>query len=459
MSGVSAVGYRQALACLYGFVLEHPEISGASPTVFLYNWIVSMFWRGFTAKTAIHYLDLISSLHSSAERDGEVEITDAFRVVKAKTRELAPEIWNKHISEDDFLRFANFTKLAGKVDENLAVFADIVIFSLINKGMSFADVANLKCSDLSKYGDDSVIIAQKYAEPRRKYVFPLRQSYRTPHQLEKYVKTKILHLLLSRNIAVPGGVEDAIRSYWAYAALKCGVSGTAVVNELGSVPEGLPILHLCSDGMSIPAADKSADIASVVSGVFLSNPVDWYAMRLRHGVKFDSLIARFSALKGEIMQPELFYPIEEIARRLKKRIVYKEVPVLPGIIFFRSRLTDIQPLFVKIGDLAWCYKNGNAYSSISSSEMERFQQAIGSFTPATEIRPVGTYKPEKNDRVEILGGMFAGRSARFDSALTGYDGDGSARMIYRLLLPSGNGIEWVVDLDSRLVRVAADKKV
>ena len=455
MSGTSAVGYRKAFACLCDYVWQHAETAGISSTFFVTNWVVSMYWRGFTEKTVLHYLDLISSLYSSAVKAGELPATDAFKSVKAKIRRLSPEMGRPGITEESFARFARFTKLAGRRDDETALFADILLFALINKGMRIAEAAVLKCDDLPRYGDESRAIAQKYLDPRRRYVFPLRQSYRTGRQIEMHATMKVARLLLSHNIALAGSVEETLRSYWAYAALKTGAAATSVVGALGGVPEGLPVLRLCAD--EAPAtADVAADVARMVTGLFLSDPVGWYAMRLRPGVKYDTLVARLSELKGQVATPELFYPMEEIARRVGKKLLYKEVPVLPGILFFRSRLTDIQPLFARIGEWAWCYKTGNTYSAISEWEMSRFRQAIGAFTPETDIVPSGTVALQKDDRVVILGGIFAGQSATFHSEQKEGNAPGAGRTIYRLLLSSDNGIEWAVKLDPRLVKKISD---
>ena len=459
MPETTAVSYRKAVACMTDFVMSYSELTDVSSAFFLENWVVYMFWRGLTAKTALHYLEMISALCTSVVKDGwmDAKAQESFRQVKARFKQhLPPDAWRCSLSDEDFARFAAFTQRAGRRVENDALFVDILLFSLINKGMNITDVANLRSDDLSCYDEHSRGIAQKYTDSHRRYVFPLQQSDRTARQLDKYVRVKLEQMLSARRIRLSGCLENTLKTYWAYAALKSGVCGSDVVKALGSAPDGLPVLTLC-EGASLPENNgTSVDPAHIVANLFLADSVGWYAMRLRNGVQFEKLSARLAGLPAKVRVPELFYPMEAIRHRVGKRTIRKEVPVLPHIVFFKSRLSEIQSLFAWIGDIAWCYKTGNAYSRIPSWEMERFQQAIGSFTADTEILPAGTIPLRKNDRVEILGGMFAGHSATIDTAIKNSPLSGAGRLIYRLVLPADNGVEWVVNLDSRLIKSTQD---
>ena len=449
MGGRTALGYRKAIACMQAFAVEYPDQHGICSAPFLQNWLLWMFWQGYSFKTAVHYLDIISALYTSVSlaRESCLDAAPAFRQVKAKVLKLGPDVWQRTVSDDEFAAFANFARASGRsADSELALFGDIMLFSLINRGMNVSDVVRLKCDDLETYCDESREMARKYTSPHRRYVFPLRQSEMTPRQLETYVRETLCRVLLSRNIRVLGTLEHTLKTYWAYAALRSGACGSEVLRGIGTVPAGLPALALCAeneaDGFSVSA------LASAVTRFFLYNPSGWYALRLKNGVDYNNLTARLSALGPKMPCPELFYPMVEHENRNGKT---RKVPILPGIVFFKSRMSDIQPLFAEIGDIAWCYKTGNAYSQISLKEMACFQQAVGQFTPDTGLFPAGSTVPRKNDRVVILGGMFAGHRANFDSAYDEDSGKGGGRTIYRLMLTADNGVEWIVDLDSRLV--------
>ncbi|MDE7141702.1 MAG: hypothetical protein K2O33_02255 [Muribaculaceae bacterium] len=339
------------------------------------------------------------------------------------------------------MRLLNVTRLADRQTGELSVATDLLLFSLLNRGMDLSDVARLKRSDLDAFGLESRRVAARHTEPRRKYVFPLGQSVKTDKQLDDYVGRLVSRLLVYRNIELPGTASDAARCYWAYAAMRFGASGGMVVGTLGRRPAGMPVLGLCEHGGEIPAEHQDA-LAQAVAALFVDNPNNWYAMRLRPGVKFSSLERRFDELGDLVMRPELFYPCDEIARRVRKRLVYEQKPVLPDIVFFKSRVTDILPMFAKIGDIAWCYKHDGSYAAIPKGAMERFQRTIGKFTPDYEVGPAGAIELRKGDRVVVVGGPFAGQEGEI------LDEPG---IIYRIrLFGDANDIEWRVN-DPRLI--------
>ena len=167
---------------------------------------------------------------------------------------------------------------------------------------------------------------------------------------------------------------------------------------------------------------------------------------------------------------QLFYPCEEIARAIGKKIVIKQRPFIHSVVFFKAKLTDIGPLFACIGDLAWCYKEtarpGAPYAHISQQQFELFQRTIARFTPDYEVASTGELQLKKNDRVEIVGGLFAGHEATFEGLeaprppeggasepeSTPPSGGRGASTVYRLNIIGDNGIEWRVSLDPRIVK-------
>lgn len=452
--GTTAAAYRKALSSLSAFAGTYPEGIALHSTTFLCDWIVWMNREGLTLNTAAHYLNVVAALFTTAVAAGKVQKTGSFRIVKSAVRELGPEAWSGGLTEAGFARFLNFVRKSTRAAAETQMYADMMLLSVLNGAMGIERVAMLKRSDLADFDSATNDVAARHLSATRKYVFPLNQSSRTPKQVASDANAKIRKMLEDANVPMFGDVALTLRTYRAYAALKAGASGSMVLKSGGGViPAGLPILKLCAYGdLSVEA---SAALDDAVRAMLLTNPLRWFAMRLRPGAHYREIEARIKATGASaLIVHEMFYPMEEIARRKRNKIVWVSRPVIADIVFFRSRLTDVQPLFAEIGDLAWCYKSAGVYATISDSEMAMFQYAIGKFTPDTEIYPIGTVQMKKNDRVEILGGMFSGYSATFDSSrseATDSEAD-SARVLYRLMMPSGNGIEWVLDIDPRLVK-------
>lgn len=453
MTGSSAGNYRKAWLSLSAFTAENPTVETLPCERFLNSWIVFMYSRGLTLKTALHYFDIVAALYTAAVKDGKADPTTKFRDVKARIKSVEKQLWRRPIDDKTFNRFTSFTKSAFKQGTESGMFTDILIFALLNRSMLLREILMMKRDAMDDLEGESLEIARRYAEPRRRYIFPLKQSQLTAAQLGNYVKTKFTTLFLKRNIIMTGSVDDTISSYWAYGALKSGLSPAMVTSFLRCSPPGLPALGLLESDSPVPLTDQERkDIQNSVSGVFLSEPVSWYAMRLRPKVKFNELTTRLDAIKKRVDRPRLFYPIEEIARKVKKKVIYDKVPVLPGIVFFRSRLIDIQPLFAEIGDIAWCYKSAGKYAFIPDIEMEKFRIAIGTVNDETEIVPAGTIRITKDDNIEIIGGILSGFCGTVKRLKARTAPDSSGRTIYRLLLPSDNGIEWEVKVDPRMIK-------
>ncbi len=173
-------------------------------------------------------------------------------------------------------------------------------------------------------------------------------------------------------------------------------------------------------------------------------------MRLRRGVKFETVEARLQTLDAEVAAPEIFYPCNEIAKRVGRRMITDRQPVIPDIVFFRCRRSNVFNLFCHIGDLAWCYTVPGTgirnYAAIPAVDFDIFQRTIGMFTNDCEVAPIGTLTPRPDERVVLVGGLFQGCNARFRNT----ENDNT---LYRLEILGDNGFEWRINVDPRLVRL------
>ena len=441
--GSSGQNYAKAIASLSAFIAGQSVKDYIATTQFLENWFIFMFLRGLTVKTSLHYFDIVAGLYNTIIADKENETV--FKEVKARIKQLAPDKWRQIITNESFKRFLNLIRLADRQSGETALYTDILLFSLLNRGMDLSEVATLKCSDIDRFSQECREIAARHISPRRKYVFPLDQTKYTPRQLNRLITNKLNEMFNSRNIINVGNIQESIRSYWAYGALTCGYSAGTIISVLGRRPIGVPIFALCSTVNDISSEQKQS-VTDSITALFVGNPLNWYAMRLRPGVKFDRLLGRIDECKGRIIAPELFYPCKEIAKRIKRKLVFEQKPVIPDIVFFKSRVTDIRPLFWQIGDLAWCYMTGETYASIPQKAMEAFQKAIGKFTPDYEVGPIGSIVLRPGDRIVAVGGSFTGKEGEIIDSSLNENG-----VIYRIMLwGDQNNIEWRVN-DSRLI--------
>ncbi len=438
------------------------------------DWIVAIMRSGITLKTASYYLDNIASLHNAAVREGLAPSSDAFKTVKARLRALSSSRNNASCviedSETVLSRLRSIIRHSGRQTGDTSLFTDLFILALLDPSRGLFKTAMLVKDDVELLPEESQEIARRHLSTRRKYIFPLLQSASTPRQLLLNIEGAIVPLLRQRGLPIYGGVSATIETLWALAALECGFKASEVVATLGHVPASLPILSL-ADAAPIPDYKKGAIIESTAISL-IDDPLQWHVMHLRQGVRMDSVKRRLEIFKDELTAPDIYYPCEEIARKIGKKLVYKEKPLISDVAFFRCRETDIYPLFQRIGDLAWCYReesaSGRPYSVVPDSAMMTFMQTVGILMPGMEIYPIGEIPLTENDVVSILGGPFIGKEATVESLLqnaqqTAENGkqktdngklttDNVIPTIVRLRITADNGIEWRVTLPPHLLR-------
>lgn len=454
----SALSYRKALDSLQMFFNSNASQEEFPSEKTVSDWFVNMYLRGLTVKTILLYFDLVSGLYSSAVKAGMAKPTDVFKDFKAKLKNARADEWRQAVDETLFMRFANLTRTADRHTGNTSIAVDLMLGSIQKGVASFGSVAQTRTADAHVGNETWQGIVKRHSDPRRKYVFPLNQSVRTPNQLGRDASEIVGAALDSRGIRIIGTPFETLASYWTFAALRCGASGSEILSVLGHAPKGWPVLSVCQpDNLSDAQKRK---LIETVAALFTVNPRRWYAMKLRPRADFEALTHKLDMEKDHVAVPEIFYPCDEIKKRIggkkgaKKITVQK--PVLPDIVFFKTKVTDIFPLFSKIGDLAWCYTTGGrpgsgTYAVINKKEFENFQRVIAHFTSDYEVGSVGSIKLNEGDRIVVMGGDFAGREGEIIADKCSEPG-----VVYRVrLFDQKYDIEWRVR-DARLIEKARE---
>ena len=333
-----------------------------------------------------------------------------------------------------------------KKQSDFDVYEDLLLFSLVNGALPVEEVAMIKKGDAAIYNNEvSRLIIARNQSPRREYVFDLRQSYATPRQIRSAIAEGLKPLLAKIGIPADADPDEAVRSLWAACAIQSGATASEALGRLqGPAPYSLP--EFCIPANDIP--DIRLWDNAVHSMIAHELPV-WYAMHLRKGVDFDDLRKKIADCVRPV--PELFYPSETVRRRVGNKTVFEEHPFISRTAFFKSRQENILPMFALIGDKAWCYRVTNTpgapYAAISSRDMQRFQAAIGVFTPDIEIHPLGELTPRPGESVIIIKAGFDNREGEVEEVIS----DG-ATTLFRIKLSTDQGYEWRMDLDARQIQ-------
>lgn len=419
----------------------------------LAEWMVHMYLSDLSAKTSRLYLDVVAGLYHKAAAARRIPEAGAFKDFRSLLKNQPENECGHRITRADLDRCISLTREAPAMSGEMALAADIVLFSLLNRAMPLAEIAMLRRRDLDAYSEESNAVAARHTSARRAYVFPLNQSENTPKTTARRISELVRRLFSIKGIPFTGDADSTLRTIWACGALRLGVTASEVRTLLGDALPDIPCIDMCAPE-NLPDTCVTA-ITRSVGQLFYENPLRWFAMRLRPGVKFDDITRRFGQISDEITIPETFYPYEEIARRTGRKLVFEQKPVIADVVFFRSPITGVLPLFARIGDLAWCYtttgRPGAPYAPIPNSAFINFQKTIGQFTPDYEVAPLGGLEPRAHDRVVVVGGLFHGMDGEFRD-ITHNPSDATA--IYRINLTGTNGIEWRISLDPRLVTAA-----
>lgn len=445
----TAQNYSKAVSSLARFVeSEHTQIFSER---LLSNWISYLLQQGITPKVALYYLKVISSLYNKGVKAGYWEASGIFKSLKSKLSLYTPDedFLSKRL--DQFHRVRKIAQGGCNLTDREILAQDIFLTCILTGGKSPESVALLRKEQIGDFIPEVAEILERNISPKRKYIFNLGQSLLTGNQLSAKVNGMFDDVFLSRGINKYSSVDETIINLWANIALANGFSAEEIIACLGERPTADPIFTL-GEMTSINDADKHVIISKVAKAIMV-NPQQWFVMRLRPNVRYKQLEDRLSVLNNEFTNIQLFYPCEEIKKRVRRKLVSKQKPMIPDIVFFKAKENEVNPLFHRIGDIAWCYADNSRpnfkYAVVPRKAMERFQRAIGKFTPDYEVGPIGSITPREGDRIEIIGGLFSGNEGVIDKVETKSD---SGNVIYRVTFPDQQGIEWRVSVDSRLVK-------
>lgn len=476
LSPATANAYRKAVRSFLAFVGDEIADIDTLEQTMIGDWMVDMLIGGHSFKTASYYLDNLCSICNAAARNQIIHKTDTFKQIKEHLRNFTPaqaDLCRQTVAalEAGFPNLLTMIRTAGHQQGELAVYTDITTLLLLNPTLQLKDIIKLKKTDLPELTDEARAIAGRHSSSRRQFIFPLHQNEKTIQQIERRCNEKIAALLKYRNIPTHGNAAESLQVLWIFTALRIGIKASTAIAALGTLPEALKIFSVAvpSDSMS---AHEKIKIFAEVAKTLIENPVCWHVMRLRRGVSFNTLQQRISADTDRLHIAEIFYPAETIARKLGRKVIYKDKPIIPGIIFFQSRHTDIGRIMRHTGDIAWCVRDRSRsdrpYAIVSRAAMTAFQQAIGQFTPDTQLYPLGTLSLQPADRVIVIGGDWSGTQAVIEKApdilssasapapssstsSSSSEATGGA-IIYQIRFIDDTGFEWHIPADSRLLK-------
>lgn len=418
------------------------------------EWAARLLYNGYSPATVSFYIKRLSALYSKAVQEGFAIPTDSFSNIQARLN--APEAmrFNGISDRETFHKLQKIVRSDYSANPDRQLAKDMLLFAVYVGGMTFEEIVKYRKDDYKGENRHILDIVDKYARRKNKYLFPLDHSTRNIRQLCRYVKMLLQDLLSAVDIKLSPNAASTAIDIWCMAAMHCGFSASDI--EACVAPHTATNVVTAFATASEAEPDKIAGIRSRIVEALTDNSVHWYVMRFRHGVDYDMVMARLK--EKNISLEEIYYPMEEILRKVGHRKVFETRPVISWLMFFREHASELDSLYRQIGDLAWGYRrsrdNRSPYAVISPDEIKMYQMAVGTFSSDTELYTEGTLELKPGDRLIVLGGFLGGRPATFESTVN----TAGARTIYRILLDGGNYKEWVVDQDPRLVKKISEQQ-
>lgn len=448
-TGQTRANLLRAVDTLSGFAAGADLSYGSFGGPLLSEMVSRLLYRGYTPKTiANNVLKRLATLYNKAVGEGLAEPTDTFHSLQAALLSERTAQLTGTLDSGTFAKLRAIIAADYPSQPDMQLAKDIVLMAVYSGGMSYDEIARMRKDDYK--GDDANILAiiGKYSRPKNKYLFPLDQIHSTSRQLQCRLSALILPLLTRHGLEPAPIAAHTAHALWANAAMACGIPAADIAACIGQrAADNLVTAMAAPSGIG---PDGMARIRATVAATLTHNPEHWYAMHLRRHVSLADITARL--VDTGITLGEIYYPMEEILRKVGHRKIFERRPVISWLVFFRARRTDLDRLYTAVGDLAWGYRlsrqPASPYAIVSDSEVRGYQQAIGTLSPATRLMPDDTAALRSGDPVEVLGGELNGRRGRLITTRTTPGG----ATVYRIRLDGGAHASWTVDRDPRLVR-------
>lgn len=343
-------------------------------------WVAQLFRNGMSPLTIKRY---VQSLHSVYESVADTSDCDSGGLFANLLREISQ---STDTSEEHHTEASTVKRLAsgtGRLNAVQQLYLDAFLFMIYTRGTCIEDVITLPRNlDTATLPPQAVALSLAHRKPhcRRAFPFPAEEISNGSESMLRKIETVANSLTDREKIKV---TPDMALSLWIACALECGIRAEEIHACISRIPESYSWLRFIKPATLLP--EEIHDITCYVADYINTNRAAWYAMRLRNGITPTAIRQHLRKSGVAPMVQEYFYPCQEIARRTGKKLTFDSKPYIADILFFKALRRDLRPLFSTIGHMAWCYRNTNSsesdYARIPDRSMQRFQNAIGIFSP------------------------------------------------------------------------------
>jgi transcription antitermination factor NusG len=342
-------------------------------------WIDAILPK-LTTATLIRYMESLGQLYKHAVRLGYIADTDVFDSVREYVEGMCNEGFDK-ISQRliDTVR-----KLASVRRTNppcMGYAIDVYLYSFYHAGLDIDKIIELQDDSQLCQMPQTDAIKSKYDAPRRKYIFPLDQWQKSTKQNKALVERNFKNYLHIHAIKVGGRTnEEFIANAWVAAAKSCGISNADICACCPQVVNNSKLQGVVPSDLTQAQID---DIKCRVANVIVDMVPHWYAIRF---VGADKKVRTDVQDICDTTPYKLYYPIEEIYKKTKKKIVVESRPTIRNILFIQTTACTINRIeLAKIEQKSFHVLRNHArknrtFAIIPNKEMHTFSALVSDGT-------------------------------------------------------------------------------
>lgn len=376
------------------------------------SWVDSII-PNLTRATLLRYIESIKAIYDCAIALGVVTNKDLFPDVK----KYVAGVLDKNLDQrgEDLI---NAIRLLAKQNElenmPFPIAVDTYLFSFYNAGADIDAVVSCRVdSDSLCQMPQTEALKLKYIAPIRKYVFPLEQRQRTPKKIRERLEANFR--LAARFYQIELGnlsPSEFITYAWIAAARSCGVSLADICACCHSAAEALHLTNV------VPSELSRAQIDGILIRV-ANNIVDmtryWYAFQF---VGDERAVRREITDVDNTSNTRIYYPIEEIYRRVGKKLHVENKPTIRNIIFVQTMPSTLAAIVRNRTEYSKYFvvrnrtTKSNEYAIIPDGQMRRFSALVSNGLDIMGEDEIAQSDIAEGDYVHINEGLFKGCSGR-----------------------------------------------
>lgn len=405
--------------------------------------------EGLKATTIRRYCERFRSLYNKAVKKGLAPKSGAFDSIGSYRERSVPKIVSGVGSRLDAARaVASFDFGSQPLFEQTQA---LFLFSLYACGMSFADMAGLKKSSvrggrlLLASGASlpllpgMIRIISRYDGWDGEYLLPVMRSGMSAADVSQKERSYLHNVEGIFRKAGMTCVVDADFSLrlWIDIALELKVPSEVILPALSRVPENSSLRYV--SGGDAVGCDRIDGAVAMIAESVKDCTERWYAMKLRPGASYESAAAILTEEFGTEVTA-LYYPCEEIVKRVGKKLTVQTRSVIRNVVFFRACQDSLPAIARSLGEVAWIYRSGRSadagYAVVPEYELYKFRAVVSCFTDDMEFMPADRDQWSNGRSVRITGGNlegYEGKIVDMDAA----QGGGRREILVRITTDAG----------------------